>query len=93
MLSISSLAMAAKWPPHLALYVFAAGAAQHFTQSAFVDRYGDALAGARHHFYQQAQLGGDAAMLALLFNKVLGEADTLHGTGLYLANNKMMDTK
>jgi hypothetical protein len=37
----------------------------------------DALAGARHHLDQQAQLPGDVAVLALLLDEVLGQADAL----------------
>jgi hypothetical protein len=54
------------------------GAAQHVAQRALVDGDGDVLAGARHHLDQQAQLGRDAAVLALLFDQVLREADAFH---------------
>ena len=37
----------------------------------------DALAGARDHFDQQAQLRRDAAVLALLLDEVAGEAEIL----------------
>jgi hypothetical protein len=40
----------------LALHVLALGAAQHAAQRALVDGVADALAGARDHFQQQAQL-------------------------------------
>ena len=60
---------------HLALHVLAAGAAQHAAQGALVDGVADALAGACHHFQQQAQLGRDVAVDALLFDQVAGEGN------------------
>jgi hypothetical protein len=62
---------------HLALHVLAAGRAQHAAQGALVDGLADALAGAGHHFEQQAQLARDVAVDALLLDQVAGEADAL----------------
>ena len=62
----------------LALHVFAVRAAQHVAQGALVDGDGDALAGARHHLDEQAQLGRDAAVFTLLLDQVLRQADALH---------------
>ncbi len=69
---------------HLALHVGAARTAQHLAQRAFVDADGDALAGARHDFDQQAQLGRNAAVDALLLDQVAGEGGAwAHGVGFF----------
>ena len=60
---------------HLALHVFAVGAAQHVAERALVDGDRDVLAGARDDLDQQPQLARDAAMFALLLDEVLGQAD------------------
>src|SRR5207237_4501490 len=52
------------------------GRAHHVAERALVDADADALAGARDHLDEQPQLGRDLAVLALLFDQVLGEADS-----------------
>ena len=60
-----------------ALHVFAAGAAHHVTERAFVDRAADAFAGAGDHFDQQAQLGRNVAVKTLLLNQVARQGNFL----------------
>jgi hypothetical protein len=77
-----------------ALHVLALGAAQHAAQRAFVDGVADALAGARHHFQQQAQLPGDEAVHALLFDQVAGEADFVcHENSPYSASARVTTSR
>lgn len=59
------------------LDILAARLAEHLTQRPFADRDRDLLAGARHHFDQQAQRRIDAAGV-LPFDEVSGERDPRH---------------
>ncbi len=68
---------------HFALHVAGAGGAEHVAQCAFVHGDADAFAGAGDHFDEQAQLGRDDAVLALLLDEIAGEVDGLgHGESL-----------
>ena len=57
------------------------GVDQHVTQSALVDGDGDVFAGPRHDLDQEAQMGCDATVFALLFDQVLRQAAALGGGG------------
>ena len=57
------------------LHVLGAHITQIVVQGPLADGLADALAGAGHHFQQQAQLSGDQPLLALHLHQVLGEAD------------------
>ena len=57
------------------LHVLGAHVTQIVVQGSLADGLADALAGAGHHFQQQAQLAGNQSLLALHLHQVLGEAD------------------
>jgi hypothetical protein len=64
---------------HLALDVLGVEIAEHAAERALVDRMADGLAGARHDLDQQAQLGGQGGLAALLFDEELGQGLAMHG--------------
>jgi hypothetical protein len=63
---------------NLTLNILAACAAQHLAERAFAYRMADGLTGTRKNLYQQSQFGRDAVMQTLLFDQILGKADSLH---------------
>ena len=73
---------------YLALHVFTTGAAQHFTQRALADRMADALAGPADDFDQQAQLGGNLVMQALLLDQMLGKTDAFAHDALSFSDSQ-----
>jgi hypothetical protein len=60
---------------HFTLHVFAAGCAHDVAELTLVHGKADALAGAGHHFQQQAQLAGDEPVHTLLLDQIAGQAD------------------
>jgi hypothetical protein len=54
--------------------------AQHAAEGALVDRVADGLTGTRHNLDQEAQLGGQGGLAALLFDEELGQCLALHGS-------------
>ncbi|MNY37801.1 hypothetical protein D3C86_1723860 [compost metagenome] len=63
---------------HFALDVFSAHAAQNATQGAFGHGVVDLLAGTRHHFDQEAQIGRSVVAAGLL-NQIATQGNAGHG--------------